>query len=71
MLEFLGVGWDDAVLEHTRHAQQRGIINTPSYHQVTQPIYQHARYRWKRYAKEFEPLLPGLQPFIEAFGYGA
>ena len=69
LLEFLGVGWDDAVLEHTRHAQQRGIINTPSYHQVTQPIYQHARYRWKRYAKDFEPLLPVLQPFIEAFGY--
>ena len=30
---------------------------------------EYARYRWKRYAKEFEPLLPELQPFIEAFGY--
>lgn len=69
LLEFLGVGWNDEVLTHTRHAQQRGIINTPSYHQVTQPIYQHARYRWKRYENEFAPVIETLQPFIELFGY--
>lgn len=69
LLEFLGVGWSDTVLEHTQHAQQRGIINTPSYHQVTQPIYQHAKYRWKRYEKEFAPVIEVLQPFIEQFGY--
>lgn len=69
LLEFLGAGWSDTVLEHTQHAQQRGIINTPSYHQVTQPIYQHAKYRWKRYEKEFAPVIEVLQPFIEQFGY--
>ncbi len=69
LLEFLGVGWSDTVLEHTRHAQQRGIINTPSYHQITQPIYQHAKYRWERYEKEFAPVIEVLQPFIEQFGY--
>lgn len=69
LLDFLGVGWDDRVLNHTEHAIKRGTINTPSYHQVTQPIYQHARYRWKRYAKQFEPVMPMLQPFIDYFGY--
>lgn len=69
LLEFLGVGWDDAVLDHTRRAQQRVIINTPSYHQVTQPIYQHAKYRWKRYEADFAPVMPLLQPFIRHFGY--
>lgn len=69
LLDFLGVGWDDKVRGHTEHAKQRGTINTASYHQVTQPIYQHAKYRWKRYAKQFEPLLPMLQPFIDYFGY--
>lgn len=69
LLEFLGVGWSDAVLDHTRHARQRAVINTPSYHQVTQPIYQHARYRWKRYEKEFAPVMEALRPFIEDFGY--
>lgn len=69
LLEFLGVGWDDSVLGHTEHAIKRGTINTPSYHQVTQPIYQHAKYRWKRYAKQFEPVMPMLNPYIEYFGY--
>lgn len=69
LLDFLGVGWDDSVLSHTEHAMKRGTINTPSYHQVTQPIYQHAKYRWKRYAAQFEPVTPMLQPFIEFFGY--
>lgn len=69
LLNFLGVGWDQSVLNHTEHAAKRGTINTPSYHQVTQPIYQHAKYRWKRYAVQFEPVLSSLQPYIEYFGY--
>jgi len=69
LLDVLGVGWDDAVLGHTEHASQRSVINTPSYHQVTQPIYQHAKYRWKRYANQFESLMPGLRPYIKHFGY--
>ena len=70
LLDFLDVGWNDSVLNHTDHAFKRGTISTPSYHQVTQPIYQHARFRWKRYAKHFEPLMPTLQPLIGYFGYG-
>jgi len=69
LLDFLGVGWDEKVRGHTEHAMQRGTINTPSYHQVTQPIYQHAKYRWKRYAQQFEPVMPILEPYIDYFGY--
>jgi tetratricopeptide (TPR) repeat protein len=69
LLDFLGVGWDDRVRGHTEHAMQRGTINTPSYHQVTQPIYQHAKYRWKRYAEQFESVMPTLKPFIDYFDY--
>jgi len=69
LLEFLGVGWSDSVLEHTQHARQRGIIYTPSYHQVIQPLYQHAKYRWKRYETELAPVVEMLQPLIERFGY--
>jgi tetratricopeptide (TPR) repeat protein len=70
LLEFLGLDWDEKILDHTQHSQQRGIINTPSYHQVTQPVYQHARYRWKRYEKAFVPVMDTLRPFIDHFGYG-
>ena len=69
LLEFLGVPWHDAVLHHTEHARQRGVIGTPSYHQVTQPIYQRAKYRWQRYSKKFDPVMDTLRPFIEFFGY--
>lgn len=69
LLTFLGVPWNDAVLKHTEHARQRGAINTPSYHQVVQPIYQHARYRWERYEREFAPVMETLRPFISYFGY--
>jgi len=69
LLDFLGVGWHEAVQGHAEHALSRQAINTPSYHQVAQPIYQHAKYRWKRYRDEFEPYMETLQPFIDCFGY--
>lgn len=68
-LGFLEVEWDERVLDHTEHARRRGTINTASYHQVTQPIYQDAKYRWKRYSNEFEPYMDALRPFIKYFGY--
>jgi tetratricopeptide (TPR) repeat protein len=69
LLDFLGLPWDDAVLKHTEHARQRFAINTPSYHQVVQPIYQRSKYRWKRYEQHLRDVMPVLQPFIERFGY--
>ncbi len=69
LLDFLGVGWDDAVLGHTTRARERRSINTPSYHQVTQPVYQRAKERWKHYANDLEPVMPLLRPFVEHFGY--
>ncbi|MHB8551516.1 MAG: tetratricopeptide repeat-containing sulfotransferase family protein [Acidiferrobacterales bacterium] len=68
LMEYLGVEWHEAVLGYAEHAKTR-VINTPSYHQVTKPIFQHAKYRWKRYAKHFEPFMPVLTPFIDYFGY--
>ncbi len=69
LLEFLNLEWDDAVLNHTAHARQRGKINTPSYSQVTEPIYQRARYRWVRYEPQLRDVLDILEPYIDAFGY--
>lgn len=69
LLEFLELEWNENVLRHDEHARTRSIT-TPSYHQVTQPIYQDAKYRWKRYAEYMQPVLPVLQPYIDYFGYG-
>lgn len=68
LLEFLGVEWHERVKNFNEHAKNRAI-NTPSYHQVTQPIYQHARFRWTRYAAQLAPVMGTLAPFIEYFGY--
>ncbi len=69
LLKFLGVDWDDAVLEFDSHAKKRGTIKTPSYQSVTEPIYQRAKYRWKRYEDQLKPVMNDLKPFIEAFAY--
>jgi tetratricopeptide (TPR) repeat protein len=69
VLEFLNVDWNDAVLDYANHAKGRGKINTPSYEQVIQPIYTRSRYRWLRYAEQFEPVMDLLAPYIEFFGY--
>lgn len=69
LLDFLGVSWNESVRAYDKHAMSHGKVRTPSYHQVTQPIYQHAKFRWKRYAKQFEPLMPILKPYIEYFNY--
>lgn len=69
VIEFLGLEWDDAILDHTRHARERGRINTPSYRQVSQPIYKDARYRWERYREQLAEHLPALAPYATYFDY--
>lgn len=71
LLDFLGEPWAPAVLEHAEQALKRGRIPTPSYHQVSRPLYKDARDRWRRYARYLEPHLPRLLPHIRAFGYDA
>jgi hypothetical protein len=71
LLDFLGLPWDDGVIEHQRTAAKRGAISTPSYSQVAQPIYRRASGRWLRYRSEMEKVLPILSPWAEWLGYGA
>jgi hypothetical protein len=66
---FLGVPWEEGVRQFSTHALERGLINTPSYEQVSKPIYREARFRWKRYQEHLAPYLPALQPYVERFGY--
>ena len=68
MLAFLGVAWDDAVLAYAERAKGKAIA-TPSYHQVTQPIYTRSVGRWRNYHAAFADVLPILEPWLKAFGY--
>ncbi|MGH8281598.1 MAG: tetratricopeptide repeat-containing sulfotransferase family protein [Gammaproteobacteria bacterium] len=65
---FLELEWDSGMLRFQETARKHRI-NTPSYHQVVQPVYTSARERWRHYEKHLQPVLPQLQPFVEFFGY--
>jgi len=69
VLAHLGLAWNPAQLEHVAHAKARGTIRTPSYAQVTEPIYQRAAARYERYSAYLEPAERRLAPFVAAFGY--
>jgi tetratricopeptide (TPR) repeat protein len=69
LLGFLGLEWDDAVLDHQSTAKTRGRIKTASYAQVGRPIYGQSAGRWTNFRKHLEPVLPVLEPWVARFGY--
>jgi tetratricopeptide (TPR) repeat protein len=69
VLNFLGLEWNEAQADPAAHALARGTIRTPSYAQVTQPIYSSAADRWRRYDKYLAPVMPLLEKHIRYFGY--
>ena len=69
LLDFLGLPWDERVLDHRSTAKARGTIVTPSYDQVTEAISTAPVERWKRYREQLAPVLPILLPWAERLGY--
>jgi tetratricopeptide (TPR) repeat protein len=69
LLNFLGLDWHEAVNDPAAHARARGTIRTPSFAQVTQPIYNTAADRWRRYEHLMKADLPTLESHIRHFGY--
>lgn len=69
LFDFLGLGWNDAVLDHQSTAISRGRIKTASYSQVAEPIYTRSAGRWLNYREYLDPIIPVLRPFTDKFGY--
>ena len=69
ILNFLELSWDDAVLNYLITAKKRDRITTPSYYQVTKPIYSYAIGRWQRYKKQTSNIYPILEGWIKKFNY--
>lgn len=57
LVAFCGLEWDDACLRF--HANPR-TVNTPSVHQVRQPVYRTAVARWRHFEKHLGPLFDAL-----------
>jgi Sulfotransferase domain len=66
--EFLGLTWHD---EQERFYEKSGKkqLFSPTYQDVTRPIYSRSVARWHSYEKYLAPILPKLEPFCRAFGY--
>jgi hypothetical protein len=67
--QFAGIDHDPMMLDHRATARRRGLITTPSFAQVLEPVSARAVGRWKRYREALEPVLPVLAPWCERFGY--
>ena len=70
MLEFVGEPWNESVLAFHEEKRRR-YVTTPSYEDVTRPVYSSSVGRWKNYAPALAPHADRLKPFIESLGYEA
>jgi tetratricopeptide (TPR) repeat protein len=68
LTDFLALEWDDAMLNYLRQGGV-GTSNTPSYQQVSQPLYSRSMGKWRHYSNQLESSLPLLQPWVKRFGY--
>jgi len=68
VLDFLGAPWDDRVLRFDEHARQK-LVRSPTYADVTRPVFKTAVGRWRNYEKHLAPHLEVLRPHLRAFGY--
>lgn len=68
--EFVGLAWHpDQARYHEKSAAKQ--LYSPTYQDVTRPVYQRSVARWRAYEKHLAPILPALEPFCRAFGYSS
>ncbi|MDB6066734.1 MAG: Sulfotransferase [Pedosphaera sp.] len=68
VLEFLDMPWDPRVLRFDEHARQK-LVRSPTYSDVTKPVFKGSVGRWRNYQKHLESWLENLAPYINGFGY--
>ena len=69
LLKFLDLPWSNEVTEFYKTSQKRGIIATPSYNQVSQPLYSKSIGRWKNYKNELTDSNQYLESWIKKYDY--
>ncbi|WP_367874806.1 sulfotransferase [Luteolibacter sp. Populi] len=65
---FLGLVWRPEMLAHHQRSGARAI-GTPTYDDVSKPLYTRSLERWRHYEAWLEPHMHHLQPYLDAFGY--
>lgn len=68
LFKYLDLSWEADVAEFHRLAAKK-FVASPSYHQVSQPLYTTSLNRWRNYSNEFKVIENKLRPLLEAFEY--
>lgn len=66
ILQWIGLPWDENCL---RFYENKRVVKTASYAQVTRQIYSSSRFRYRHYLKQLRSVVPILEPSIKRFGY--
>ncbi len=67
--EFLDLDWHEEMIRNTATAERRGFIKTPSYAQVSEPVYSHSVGRWRRYREQMGEAINILAPWVDRLDY--
>jgi len=68
LIDFVGLEWHDDITRFHERPTPR-YVSTPSYEAVSEPVHTRAQGKWIRQADKLAPILPRLEPFVEALGY--
>jgi len=66
--EFLGLAWDEQQARFHEKSRQKQLYS-PTYQDVTRPVYTRSVARWHAYEKHLAPILPTLEPYGRKLGY--
>lgn len=66
--EFLGLTWHEDQARFFEKSRTKQFYS-PTYQDVTRPIYARSVARWHAYEKHLAPILPALAPYCKMFGY--
>ena len=69
IFKFLNLDWSNKAKDFYKTAKDRIDISTPSYNQVTSPLYLKSVNRWKNYEENFKDVKNNLQKWIHEFDY--
>lgn len=66
--EFLGLSWDEQQSRFYEKSLQKQLYS-PTYQDVTRPVYARSVARWRSYERHLAGILPALEPYCRRLGY--
>ena len=68
LCEFLGLEYAEGMVDSNQRSAQRWVT-TPTYEDISKPLYTTSISRWRNYESKLEPALEILEPWARELGY--